>query len=420
MDKFVVKGGNKLNGKVKISGAKNASLALIPATLLAPGIYNLANTPNLRDVWTMSRLMMALGAFCELNHNTLFIDTTNVNSVTAPYDYVKMMRASFYVLGPLTARYGEARVSLPGGCAWGPRPVDLHLKVMEALGAEITLEGGYIISKAERLHGARFHFDISSVGATGNAVMAAVLAKGSSIFTNSAAEPEITHLCRTLVKMGAKINGVGTDTLEIEGVDDLKAINFDNIPDRIEAATFLIAAAMTGGHIELSGVNPYHFAAVISKLEQAGCEIDCISDRIILTAPNGITPVDLITAPYPGLPTDIQPVWTAFMTTADGHSKIIDNIYHDRFKHVPELTRMGAMIDVVENTAIVEGNHQLKGAAVMATDLRAGAAMVLAGLTAEGTTDVHRIYHIDRGYEDFEKKLSSLGADIKREKTDLI
>lgn len=420
MDKFVIQGGKRLIGRVNISGAKNGSLALMPAALLAPGTYTLKNTPNLRDVWTMSRLLTSLGVFCELNGNTLFIDSTNITSFEAPYEHVKKMRASFYVLGPLVARFGEARVSLPGGCAWGPRPVDLHLKGLEKLGAQITLESGYVVAKAEKLKGAKFHFDISSVGATGNVLMAATLAKGTTLLTNAATEPEITALARMLVRMGAKIDGIGTTQLEIEGVDSLKAVDEVTIPDRIEAATFLIAAAMTGGKVELLNTNPYHLTAIISKLEEAGCTIDVNSDKIMLEADSDIKPVDLITAVYPGIPTDIQAQWTALMLTAKGNSMVTDNIYTDRFKQVPELLRLGADIDVVDNSAIIKGGKKLSGATIMAADLRAGASLVLAALAAEGTTEVLRIYHIDRGYEDFESKLESLGANIKRIKTDLI
>ena len=420
MDKFIIQGGSKLSGSIPISGAKNGSLALIPATLLAPGTYNLTNTPNLRDVWTMSRLMTSMGAFCELNDNDLFIDSSKITSYEAPYEHVKKMRASFYVLGPLVARYGSASVSLPGGCAWGPRPIDLHLKVLKKLGAEITNEAGYIKAEAKRLQGCRFHFDISSVGATGNALMAAVLAKGNTMLTNAAIEPEITHLARMLVKMGAKINGIGTTTIEIEGVDELKPVNFDNIPDRIEAATFLIMAAITNSKMEISCVNPYHITSIIAKLEQAGCEIDVLADKITIDATNPIKAVELITAVYPGIPTDIQPQWTALMLNADDISKVTDNIYKDRFKHVPELIRLGAKIDVVDNTSIISPKNKMMGASVMATDLRAGAAMVTAAMIAEGTTEIFRIYHIDRGYERFEEKLRSLGVNIRREKTELI
>ncbi len=420
MDKFVIQGGNRLVGRVKISGAKNGSLALMPATLLAPGTYHLKNTPNLRDVWTMSRLMNSLGAFCELNGNELFIDTTNITSFEAPYEHVKKMRASFYVLGPLVSRYGYAKVSMPGGCAWGPRPVDLHLKGLEKLGAEISLESGYVVAKAERLIGNRFHFDVSSVGATGNLLMAASLAKGTSLLTNAATEPEITALARFLVKMGAKIDGIGTPQLEIEGVDSLHPADEITIPDRIETATYLIAAAITGGKLELENTNPYHLTAVIAKLEEAGCDIDVNADKISIEMNGKPKPVDITATIYPGFPTDVQSQWTALMLAAEGTSKITDTIYPDRFKHVPELIRLGANVEVVDNSAIVQGGRKLSGATVMASDLRAGASLVLAALIAEGTTEVLRVYHIDRGYENFEQRLQSIGANIKRVKTDLV
>ncbi len=420
MDKFIVTGGYRINGKIKISGAKNGSLALIPATLLAPGTFHLYNTPNLRDVWTMSRLMMSLGAFCELNSNDLFIDTTKITSLEAPYEHVKKMRASFYVLGPLIARYGQAKVSLPGGCAWGPRPVDLHLKGLEKLGAEITLEQGYVLAKSKKLQGCKFHFDISSVGATGNVLMAAVLAKGNTLLTNCAIEPEITALARFLAKMGAKINGIGTTQLEIEGVDELHPVDEETIPDRIEAATYLIAAAMTQGKIEISKCNPYHLTSVIAKLEESGAEIDVNADNIILEMNDKPIPTDIITDVYPGIPTDIQAQWTAYMLQADGVSKVTDTIYKDRFKHIPELSRLGANIDVVDNSAIIKGGKKLTGATVMSSDLRGSVSLVLAGLIAEGTTEVLRIYHLDRGYEELEKKFNSLGINIKRVQTDII
>ncbi|MDR0927971.1 MAG: UDP-N-acetylglucosamine 1-carboxyvinyltransferase [Ignavibacteria bacterium] len=421
MDKFVIEGGRRLCGRVKVSGAKNGSLALMPATILAPGTYHLANTPNLRDVWTMSRLITCLGAFCELNDNELFIDSRELNSYEAPYEHVKNMRASFYVLGPLLARFGKARVSLPGGCAWGPRPVDLHIKGMERLGAEITLENGYVVASARngKLTGARINLEISSVGATGNILMAATLAKGRTLISNAATEPEITALARFLMKMGAKIDGIGTAILEIEGVDELHPADEITIPDRIEAATFLIAAAATGGNIELDDCNPYHLTSVIAILEEAGCVLDVNSNSISLEA-TAIKPVDITTAIYPGIPTDIQPQWTALMTKANGNAKVADPIYKDRFKHIPELVRLGANIDVIEHTAFVRGGEALSGATVMSSDLRAGAAMVIAALMAEGTSEVLRIYHIDRGYEEFEKKLTGIGANIKRVKTDLI
>ncbi|HOV91692.1 MAG TPA: UDP-N-acetylglucosamine 1-carboxyvinyltransferase [Candidatus Kapabacteria bacterium] len=420
MDKLVIEGGRILKGNVKISGAKNGSLALIPATLLAPGIYHLYNTPTLRDVWTMSQLMNSLGAFCELNDHDLFIDTSNIHNFEAPYELVKKMRASFYVLGPLLARYGYAKVSLPGGCAWGPRPVDLHLKGLERLGAEIEIEEGYVIAKANKLQGARFHFDISSVGATGNVLMAATLAKGTTVLTNAAIEPEITALARFLVKMGAKIDGIGTTTLYVEGVDELKPFNETTIPDRIEAGTYLIAGAMTKGEVEVTNINPYHLSSLLAKLEESGCEIDVNQDKINLKMDDDPKPIDYITAPYPGLPTDLQAQWITYMLSANGTSRVIDTIYPDRFKHVPELQRLGANIKMVDNTAIIEGKSKLKGAPVMSSDLRCSASLVLAGLIAEGKTEVLRIYHLDRGYEHIEKKFASLGASIERVKTEII
>jgi UDP-N-acetylglucosamine 1-carboxyvinyltransferase len=420
MDKFIIEGGKRICGRLRISGAKNGSLALMPAALLAPGAYNIKNTPNLRDVWTMSRLLDSMGARCELNGNDLFLDTSSITSFEAPYEHVKKMRASFYVLGPLVARYGSAKVSLPGGCAWGPRPVDLHLKGLEKLGAEIKIEAGYVMANAQKLKGAKIHFDISSVGATGNVLMAATLASGTTHITNAATEPEITALARMLVKMGAKIDGIGTTQLEIEGVDTLRNIDEETIPDRIEAATYLIAAAMTKGKIILENVNPYHLTSVLAKLEETGCEIDVTGNSIELTMNEAPKPTDIVTSVYPGIPTDIQAQWMAYMLAAEGDSKITDNIYKDRFKHVPELQRLGADIDVFDNIAHVRGGKKLTGAIVMSSDLRASASLILAALIAEGTSEILRVYHIDRGYEAIEKKLQSLGVAIKRVKTDLL
>lgn len=418
MDKFIVEGPVRLQGRVSISGAKNASLALLPTCLLAPGVYHLGNTPNNRDVWTMSRLLGSMGVHAELNNNTLLLDSTNITSHEAPYDHVKKMRASIYVLGPLVARYGEARVSMPGGCNFGPRPVDLHLKGLEKLGAEISLEGGYIIAKSPRLEGARFHFDITSVGATVNVLTAAVLAKGHTTLTNAAVEPEVTSLARMLVKMGARIDGIGTTTLEIEGVDDLHAVNEETIPDRIEAATFLIAAAMTKGDVILDNVNPYHLTSVIQKLEDAGCELDITGETVRITMNDDPNPVDITTAPYPGFPTDTQAQWAAFMLRAKGAARITDAIYPTRFGYVPELHRLGADVEVIENTAIIKGGRPLTGAAVMSSDLRASVSLVMAALVAEGRSEILRVYHLDRGYESVEKKLNALGARIKRERTE--
>ncbi len=414
MDKFVINGGKRLRGTVPISGAKNASLALMPATLLASGTFKLGNTPNLRDVTTMSSLLKSMGVKASLKKNLLTLDTTGVNKWEAPYTHVKKMRASIYVLGPLVGRFGRAKVSLPGGCAWGPRPVNLHIEGIRKLGAEIELDRGYIIAKAKRLTGTRVKFDVSSVGATGNILMAAVLAKGTTRIENAAMEPEIVALAEFLQQMGAKIQGIGTDTLEVEGVDELHPADCVTIPDRIEAGTFLVAAAITGGSVTLDNVNPEHFSAVTEKLVEAGCRVTTGDSTITLDASTGISPVDVTAMIYPGFPTDMQAQWIALMAIAKGVSVVTDNIYFDRFKHVPELLRLGAEVDMKENVATVKGKSRLTGATVMSTDLRASASLILAGLVAEGTTEVLRVYHIDRGYETIEKKLQSLGADIQR------
>ncbi|TAL68682.1 MAG: UDP-N-acetylglucosamine 1-carboxyvinyltransferase [Bacteroidetes bacterium] len=420
MDKFVIEGGRRLSGKLSVSGAKNGSLALMPASLLAPGFYHLYNTPDLNDIWTMLKLISSMGVKCDFGDNTLTIDSREITSFEAPYEHVKKMRASFYVLGPLIARFGKARVSLPGGCAWGPRPVDLHLRGLEKLGAEINIEGGYVNAQAKGLTGAHFHFDISSVGATGNVLMAATLAKGTTLLTNAAIEPEITALEEMLVKMGAKINGVGTTTLEIEGVEELNPVDETTIPDRIEAATYLIAAAMTKGEIIIEDINPSHLSAVFSKLEESGCELKINNDSVSLKMDVEPKPVDLITSVYPGIPTDIQAQWTAYMLLADGVSKVTDTIYHDRFMHIPELQRLGADINVIDNAAIIQGGKKLTGAVVMSSDLRASASLILVALVAEGQSEILRIYHIDRGYDSIEDKLNAIGASVKRVKTDLI
>lgn len=418
MDKFIVEGGTRLQGRITVSGAKNASLALMPACLLAPGVFHLSNTPNNRDVWTFSRLLGSLGVHAELNDNVLLLDSSNITSHEAPYEHVKKMRASIYVLGPLVARFGEAKVSLPGGCNFGPRPVDLHLKGLEKLGAEITIEGGYINASCKRLQGAHFHFDVSSVGASVNIMMAAVLAKGHTTLTNAATEPEVTALARMLVKMGAKIEGIGTTTLEIDGVDELRPVNEETIPDRIEAATFLIAGAMTRGDLTLEKVNPYHLAAVVQKLEDAGCELDVTGDTIRITMSDDPLPVDITTAPYPGFPTDTQAQWAAFMLKAKGAARVRDTIYPTRFGYVPELQRLGADIETGDGYCVVKGGAHLSGATVMSSDLRASASLVLAAMVADGRTEILRVYHIDRGYESIEHKLNAVGARIRRERTE--
>ena len=420
MDKFVIEGGTRLQGRVTISGAKNASLALMPTCLLAPGIYHLGNTPNNRDVWTFSRLLNSMGVRAELNDNELFLDSSNVTSREAPYEYVKKMRASIYVLGPLLARYGEAKVSLPGGCNFGPRPVDLHLKGLERLGADIEVEGGYIIARAHngRLQGAHFHFDITSVGASVNILMAAVLAKGNTTLSNVALEPEVTSLARMLVKMGAKIEGIGTTTFEVEGVDELHPVNEETIPDRIEAATYMIAAAATRGDVMVENVNPYHLSAVIQALEDSGAQLDITGKNIRVRMEDDPTPVDVTTAPYPGYPTDAQAQWTAYMLRCTGASRVKDTIYPTRFGYVSELSRLGADIDTDEGSVVVRGGAHLTGATVMSSDLRASASLVIAAIIAEGTSEILRVYHIDRGYETIEKKLADLGAKIARVQTE--
>jgi len=366
----------------------------------------------------MGKLLGQLGAEITFNDHNLVIDNNNIISQTAPYEHVKKMRASVYVLGPLLAKYGYAKVSLPGGCAWGPRPINLHIEAMKKLGAEITIDEGYIIAKVDKLHGSKIHFDVSSVGATGNALMAAVLAKGSTIITNAAIEPEIIVLAEYLSMMGAKINGINSTTLEIEGVDELKASSIENIPDRIEAGTILVAAAITKGKVKITNSIPSHLQAVLIKLEETGIKLNYKNDFVELDSSNsGLNSVDVITSVFPGFPTDMQAQWVALMSLASGSASITDTIYLDRFNHVPELVRLGADIEMKNNIALVKGVKKLKGAKVMSTDLRASASLVLAGLAAEGITEVLRIYHLDRGYEKIEEKLRTLGADIERVKT---
>lgn len=418
MEKFVIIGGQRLSGNVETSGAKNSVLALMPATILASGIYKIYNSPDLRDVKTMSQVLKEIGIDVEFENHTLTINTENISKYEAPYELVKKMRASIYVLGPLVGRFGYAKVSLPGGCAWGPRPVDLHIEGIKKLGAEVELDAGYIIARAKKLRGAKIHLDKPSVGATGNIMMASVLAKGTTIIENAAKEPEIVQLGEFLISMGAKINGLGTDKIEIEGVSELHPADVVTIPDRIEVGTFLVAGAITGGKIKVEKCNPSHLEAVLLKLEDAGCSLNIGKDFIEIEAPDEIKPVDVTTAVYPGFPTDMQAQWIALMSLAKGTSIVTETIFYDRFKHVPELIRLGADIEVNENVAIVRGVKKLKGAKVMSTDLRASASLILAGLAAEGKTEVLRIYHIDRGYEKIETKLQRLGAQIWREQTD--
>ncbi len=418
MDKLVIRGGRRLSGTVTASGSKNSSLPIIASTLLSgAGTFTLHHIPDLKDIKTFTQLLNHLGAETSLANNTLRVSTGKVQSMLAPYELVKKMRASIYVLGPLLARFGHARVSLPGGCAFGPRPIDLHLMAMEKLGAKITIETGFIDATAPegRLRGAHITFPISSVGATGNALMAAALAEGTTTISNAAAEPEIETLCNFLAAMGATIRGIGTTELEIEGSASLSPVEFNNVFDRIEAGTLLAAAAITGGEVTVKGVEPEQLKSVLKKFQHAGCSIETTLDSVTLKSGKSLIPTDITAKPYPAFPTDMQAQWIALMTQAEGTSHITDKIYHERFNHIPELNRLGANIEIRKNQAVVHGPKLLSGTKVMSTDLRASASLVLAGLVAEGTTEVLRVYHLDRGYEKIEVKLRTLGADISRE-----
>ena len=415
MDKLIIDGGKPLSGSVEISGAKNAVLPIMALALLVDGKSKLHRVPDLRDTRTFIKLLNLLGANSEFENHSLTIDASNITSLEAPYDLVKTMRASFYVMGPLLARFGEARVSLPGGCAWGPRPVDYHLKGFEKLGAEVILEDGYITARAKKLVGADIHFEIASVGATANIAMAAVLADGTTIINNAAAEPHIVQLCETLNKMGADIDGIGSNKLIINGVSKLNPFEISVIPDMIEAGTFLFAGAALG-NITLTNVDPNHLSIVLDKLSQSGCSLSTTKNSITINKCDLLRPVDVNTDVYPGFATDLQAQWIALMSISDGASVITDNIYHDRFSHVPELNRLGANISTENNSAYVKGVKELKGAQVMSTDIRASASLVIAGLIAKGRTEISRVYHIDRGYERIEEKFHSLGGSINREK----
>ena len=414
MDRIIIEGQQPLSGSVKISGAKNAVLPIMAAALMVEGKSVLKRVPDLRDTRTMIKLMEIVGATCSFEDDVLEIDGSTVNNPEAPYELVKTMRASFYVLGPLLARFGAVKVSLPGGCAWGPRPVDFHLKGLNKLGAKITLKRGYILAEADRLKGTTISFEFPSVGATGNIAMAAVTAKGTTIIENAAREPEIVQLCEYLNAMGASIKGIGTTRIIIDGVDSLHTADIEIIPDRIEAGTFLAAGALLG-EITLTDVMPGHLNTVLLKLREAGSEIKTTSDSVTIAPADPLNAVDMTTAVYPGFATDLQAQWVALMSIANGSSIITDTVYHDRFSHVPELNRLGANIKVDNNTAFVRGVKELVGAPVMSTDIRASASLIVAGLAARGKTTVSRVYHIDRGYEKIEEKFRSLGANIMRE-----
>ncbi len=414
MDSFIIKGGNKLNGSVEISGAKNAALPLMAASLLAKGKTVLRNVPHISDVKMMAHLLRVIGARVDLDGNTMEIDAAHCSFYEAPYELVKKMRASIYVLGPLLARFGKADVSFPGGCAFGPRPIDLHIEAMKQLDASIEISHGYIYARTERLKGARIFFKKSSVGATGNTLMAAVLAEGQTIIENAAMEPEIDNLVAFLQAMGADIEGIGTTRLVINGVEELKPVEFAVIPDRIEAGTFLAAGAITNGTVTVTNCLTEHIMSLITAFEQCGFKLDYTDTEVTIHGTDKFNASDITTLPYPGFPTDLQAQFMAVMALADGFCSIEEQIYPDRFKHVAELARLGADIRLDNNTAIVKGVKELSGAEVMASDLRASAALVIAGLAASGTTNVSRIYHIDRGYEKIDAKLKQLGADIRR------
>ena len=418
MDSFIIRGGTPLQGRLAASGSKNAALPIMAATLLAEGACELQGVPVLRDVTTMTTLLASLGASVSQQEpaGALRIESGSVQRFRAPYDLVKTMRASILVLGPLLARFGRAEVSFPGGCAIGSRPVDLHIQALEAMGARISVESGYIIAEApEGLRGADFSFDTVTVGGTENAIMAAVLARGESVLRNVAREPEIGDLVCFLRRMGADIKGDGTDTLVVQGVSALRGASHSVMPDRIEVGTYLVAAAATRGHITIDGVNPDLLGIVLDKLQQTGADLSCESHSIALDM-KGRRPlaVDIETQPFPGFPTDMQAQFTALNAIADGRSRVTETIFENRLMQAHEMRRMGADIEITADTARIVGRETLQGAPVMASDLRASASLVIAGLVADGETRVDRIYHIDRGYEDIEGNLQCLGADIRR------
>jgi UDP-N-acetylglucosamine 1-carboxyvinyltransferase len=413
MDKMIIQGGRRLSGEVQISGAKNAALPIMCSALLTEGWNTYHNVPDLVDIRTIKKLLGSFGAAIE-GEGTIRVNAANLTHCEASYDLVKTMRASILVLGPLVARMGTARVSLPGGCAIGARPVNLHIKALQDMGADVELKAGYVEARAKRLRGADIFFDLSTVTGTENIMMAACLAEGTTVLRNAAREPEVVNLAEVLKSMGAMISGAGTDVITINGVDRLHPVEASIIPDRIEAGTFMIAAGMTGGDITLKGCNSLHLEVLINKLRDAGMEITPVAGGLRVARSGSIRSVDVKTLPYPGFATDLQAQMMAMMAVGDGLSVITETVFENRFMHVSELLRMGADIVVQGHSAIVKGIPKLRGAPVMATDLRASASLILAGLAAEGKTELSRVYHIDRGYQSIEKKLSALGADIKR------
>ena len=414
MKTIVINGGKKLSGEVSISGAKNAALPILAAGLLCPGEQTISNVPRLADVTTLGRILQNMGVSFERRGRDIVLDSSGLSKPEAPYDLVRTMRASVLVLGPLVARMGRARVSLPGGCAIGARPINLHLMGLEKLGASVEIEHGYVVASAKKLRGARICFDTVTVTGTENLMMAAVLAEGETVLENAAREPEVVDLANALIRMGAKIEGAGSGTITVRGVERLQPMNYTVMPDRIETGTFVMAAAITGGSVLIRNCNPAHLDAVLAKASEAGAEITTGDNTIRVTGPRIINPVNIKTLEYPGFPTDMQAQIMSLMTLAQGTSVINETIFENRFTHVAELRRMGAEIEADGRTAVVKGVPKLSAAPVMATDLRASASLILAGLAAEGQTVISRIYHLDRGYEDIEQKLSALGADIKR------
>jgi UDP-N-acetylglucosamine 1-carboxyvinyltransferase len=417
MDKIIIEGGTPLRGTVGVSGSKNAALPAIAACLLADGWHRLENVPRLKDIDTIERIMTQLGVLFRRSGKTLDVNAGTLQGYEAPYDLVKTMRASILLLGPLLARYGRAKISLPGGCAIGARPVNFHLKALGAMGADLRLEQGYVNARADRLKGTHIFFDIPTVTGTENIMMAAVTAEGETLLKNTAKEPEVQDLACMLRGMGADIEGDGTDTILIRGVDGLRPARHAVIPDRIEAGTFLIAGAMTRGEVRVEGCRPEHLGALIEKLTATGTEIKVVDDAVLVKGPPVIESIDIRTLPFPGFPTDLQAQFMALMCIANGWSMIRETVFENRFIHVSELRRMGADIEVNGSQALVRGKDRLLPAPVMATDLRASASLILAGLAAQGgRTEVHRIYHLDRGYESLEEKFRDLGATLWREK----
>jgi len=417
MEKIIIEGGVKLNGTVKISGAKNAALPILLSSILTDKENKIHNVPNLKDVDTTCQLLKGAGVKVERSGDgQVIVDASRINNTEASYDLVRTMRASVMVLGPLLARLGKAKVSLPGGCAIGARPINLHLKGFEALGVNIKLEHGYVVAEAKRLKGNRIYFDIVTVTGTENIMMAGVLAEGKTIIENAAKEPEVVNLANTLNSMGASIKGAGTDIIEINGVSRLNGGEHTVIPDRIETGTFMVAAAITGGDVKITNCIPEYIEPVIVKLTEAGVNIDTGKDFIRVKANGKMKAVDIKTSPYPAFPTDMQAQFMSLMSISEGMSVITETVFENRFMHVAELRRMGANIKVEGNTAVIKGVPKLSAAPLMATDLRASASLILAGLAAEGETVISRVYHLDRGYEAIEKKLSVLGAKIRRVK----